>query len=108
MSRSVQLFVIAALLGGLAVPLFYSAFHAEQREFEKKLSVGLPKLEVEELVGSPAEVLVAGDSLSLWGNHTVQQVETETWVYYLFPKSVHRYVLTFNDSTLIRIEAHRN
>ena len=77
-------------------------------EFERSVASGLSKEAVKRRVGDPAIVLLTGDKLPSWGNAAQRQVTQETWVYYVFPKSQLRFVLSFEDGKVAAIEYHPN
>jgi hypothetical protein len=80
----------------------------ERWHFEQSVVSGLSKDAVKARVGDPAIVLLSGDKLPRWGNAEERQVAQETWVYYVFPKSQHRFVLTFEHGKVATIKHDQN
>jgi hypothetical protein len=94
-------FVVAvtAIIG--IVALAFGAFvHVPHWRFERSLRIGMLKTEVEQSVGTPDAILIAGDVLEGWGNAKRCKVTAETWVYFIVPRSQHRMLLEFNGDAL--------
>ena len=86
----------------------YSMVHQERRAFEQKIAIGLSKDEVLARVGPPEQVIESGGNLHTWGNAREHRVAHETWVYFVIPKSQHRFVLTFEQDRVAAIEYNVN
>jgi hypothetical protein len=110
-NRTLRLLQIAlSITCAIALFLLVGGFlvHHERESFESKLSIGLSKEQVRNEVGEPAAILIPGDQLDSWGNAPTRPVNKETWVYYVFPNSQHRFVLSFSNDSLDDIQYNQN
>ena len=101
--RQVVLLALMLTLACAVVIGVLELVNRERWEFERRVVSGLSKEAVKRRVGDPAIVLLSGDNLPPWGNAPQRQVVQETWVYYVFPKSQHRFVLSFEDGKVATI-----
>lgn len=99
---------IAVAMLAVGVWSCYSLYTAERDGFRSAVQVGMLRDEVKAAVGDPDEKLAAGDNLPTWGGTPTMSVAAETWVYFVFPKSQHRFALTFEDSRLAKIDYAAN
>lgn len=76
-------------------------------EFANAVSVGMTEEQVVVAVGPPDIVLSPGETLSAWGDHQSVDAKKATWVYYISPKSQHRFVLEFDDAHVVRAVEHQ-
>ena len=86
----------------------YSIYTADRDRFRNALHLGMTQDEVKSAVGDPDETLAAGAGLPAWGSASAKSVGAETWVYFVVPKSQHRFVLTFEDARLAKIDYAAN
>lgn len=70
--------------------------------------VGMTKAEVGEAVGRPDVVVRPDEDLPAWGSTPSKRLQREAWVYFIFPKSQHRIVLTFADNRVQDVEFAAN
>lgn len=97
--------VVALCVVAVAVK---SAFDSERKSFQAGLIVGQSKAMVRATAGEPAAMLSVGEFIEKWGNAQPHRVDRETWIYYVWPKSQHRFVLSFEGNQLVEIEHDQN
>jgi hypothetical protein len=107
MPRRFQFCLAAAIaVALLAVALWscYFLYTVERNLFRSAIHVGMTRDEVKAAVGNPCENLATGARLPAWGSTPARSVDAETWVYFVVPKSQHRFVLTFDEDRVAKIE----
>ena len=102
----VVLFVVTIALAGLAMISFL--MQRERKAFESQIEIGMSKDEILNSVGTPYKVLQPNEHLERFGNAESRMINAETWVYHVFPKSIHRFVLTFDGKKLAKLDFQRN
>ena len=102
--------LLIATLVGLSLVLYLGvrAFKHDRDEFLRSVHVGMTKAEVLATVGKPDIELEPGQDLPVWGSSPSRRLTAESWVYFVFPKSQHRIVLTFADDELEDVEYSAN
>src|SRR6185437_7652954 len=107
MTRRFQFSLAVTIAVALLAAALWSChfLYAVDRDwFRSAVHVGMVRNEVKAEVGDPDESLAAGARLPAWGSTPAKSVDAETWVYFVIPKSQHRFVLTFDDNRLAKIE----
>ena len=94
--------VCAVAFAAIAAVLF------PRQRFARIIVPGLSQADVVELVGEPAAVLRPGDRLGRWGNAEETRVTAETWVYFPFPASQNRAVVSFERNRVSQVQLQRN
>jgi hypothetical protein len=94
--------------GFLILCAAYYWLHRDRIAFQRTIVVGMSREEVEKLVGRPEKILRPGDMLEKWGGSLSQVVSAETWVYFVYPRSQHRFVLTLSDGKVTQIDYAQN
>jgi hypothetical protein len=105
---TIAAFAVAVAVGLSLVVASYLGVHSQRWFFEHKLAVGMSKAEVLQRIGEPAMLLMSGDKLTRWGNSSARTVTAETWVYFGWPASQHRFVLTYEDERMAAFEHQQN
>jgi hypothetical protein len=95
--------VIAMIAGIPLVTIGHHWFHADRRNFERHIHVGQTAAEVRSLVGTPNKELLRGDELAEWGSAPARAVNDPTWVYFVFPASQHRFVITLRENEVAEV-----
>ena len=103
--KSDRAFILGlSLLTAIGLVAFGYWHQRERLDFERSLHVGMSRAEVLAAVGSPQETIAPGRELRKWGSAAARIVTNETWVYYVVPRSQHRFVLTFAEDELVHME----
>lgn len=102
---------VAMAAGGLSALACWATltlYVHDRNTFRRTVYVGMNRDEVKMASGEPDQKLAPGSRLPVWGSTPSRMVNGETWIYFVFPKSQHRFVLTFKDNELAQVDYDPN
>jgi hypothetical protein len=94
--------LLALAVGSAAVA--YKVIIAPARDFDALVDVGLTQAELIERVDDPPAKLAAGETIPAWGNAPKRIADREAWVYFVYPESQHRFVISFDGEKVVNVE----
>jgi hypothetical protein len=86
----------------------YKVIIGPSSAFDAQVDVGLTQTELSDRIGDPDVKLTAGDAIPAWGNAQERKADREAWIYFVYPKSQHRYIVSFDDGKVVNVEHDRN
>jgi hypothetical protein len=99
---------LLVVLVGSGMLIVFLFFHGARIRFQRSISVGMSPEEVIGRAGPPMQIIKPGETINTWGSSPKAIAKQETWLYYVFPESQHRFVVTFSDGVVTAVQHQQN